>query len=218
MTKINKAILRKLRKQGKKREEIAEHFKCSISAIAKAITDIGAQRMASTAIKKRVKTRIQTKIFNEVEIYRVTAQGMINEVEKTISDNSAINNYVKQIIKNSEGRNLNKREKELIEFLFKVQDKVVQRMEDYRNLHKDLLSINEVQRFMNVMGDIWKLLPYEYQKLLVDECKKRDIIIFSIEQLIPTNDKQISAGDTSGTPSEAITDAVIIQQDKTVLA
>jgi hypothetical protein len=197
MTKIDKATFRKLRKQGKKREEIAEYFKCSVNAVDRFIIRHHAQKMDLSVIRKRRKTQIQTKIFNEVNVHVTTAQGMINELSIAISDNVSIKESIKQKIKEAKSSNVIKEE---IDRFFEAQDRVVQRMKDYRELQKDLIGIAELQKFVYAIIEAYGALPLEYRIKFQDELKKRDIIHLSIEQLVESSERNTGSNQDNALP------------------
>jgi hypothetical protein len=198
MTKIDITILRKLRRQGKKRKEIAEHFKCTVNTLDRFIARHHAQKISTSVIKKRTNTQIQTKIFNDVNAHVTTAQGMINELSVAISDNVSIKESIKQKIKEAKRSNVIKEE---IDRFFEAQDRVVQRMKDYRELQKDLIGIAELQKFVYAIIEAYKTLPIEYRVKFQDELKKRDIVHLTVEQLvepIESSEEHVKPGNDRG--------------------
>jgi hypothetical protein len=192
--KIKRKELQNLLKKKKSRKEIAAHFGVSINAVDGTIRRYGLKHISAKSIKKARKTRIQTRIFNEVNLHATTAQGMINELSTAISDNVFIKEAIKNILQNSKKGIL---KPEHVKRFFDAQDKVVQRMEDYRNLQKDLIGILELQKFVDAIIEAYKTLPHEHRVKFQDELKKRNIIHLSIEQVVRGGsaiDEQSSTG------------------------
>jgi hypothetical protein len=179
--KIDKATLIKLRKEKKTGKEIADYFHCSPVAVNKTVIRYGLQRRKPDSIRKGKKTNLQIKIFNEVNAHVTTAQGMINELSVAISDNVSIKESIKQKIKEAKRSNVIKEE---IDRFFEAQDRVVQRMKDYRELQKDLIGIAELQKFVFAIIEAYKTLPIEYRIIFQNELKKRDIVHLTVEQLV----------------------------------
>jgi hypothetical protein len=176
---------------------MAQELGCTEAAISKALSRWGWGRKTNAQVVKSVEGQLQSavnkklqeKMFEEINVHATTAQGMIDELGTFISDNVAIKNQIKKKINEAKiSKNIN----EDIDRLYEAQDKVVQRMEDYRNLQKDLTGIVEVQKFINGVVAAYKVLPREYRIIFNDELKKRNIINLSIEQLVESGD------DTSG--------------------
>jgi transcriptional regulator CtsR len=182
--KIDKKTLIKLRKDNKTIKEIAEHFHCLPSTVNSYIKRHGLAKQTPATIRKRRNTKLQTKIFNEVNVHVTTAQGMINELSVAISDNVAIKESIKQKIREAKRADVVKDE---IDRFFEAQDRVVQRMKDYRELQRDLIGIAELQKFVHAIIEAYKTLPLEYRIRFQDELKKRDIVHLTVEQLVETS-------------------------------
>ena len=191
--KITKANLRPLLKKNKSEKEIASILGCTQSAVSNAKSRWGWGIRTNAQIKKAVENRkenavkkeLQAKIFSEVNIHATTAQGMIDELGAFISDNISIKNELKKKINEAKQ---SKDISEEIDRYYEAQDKVVQRMEDYRNLQKDLMGIVELQKFVSGVVEAYKQLPLEQRKLFNDELKKRNIVSLTIEQLVESGD------------------------------
>lgn len=202
--------------QNKTAKQVAKYFNCSIQAVKAAIKKNDLRKKARKAIiKQKVKKSLQNRIFREINTHVTTAQGMINEIENTIQDNVSIHNYIKQSIKDSKRKKLDKNE---IKFLYDAQDKLVQRMKDYRELHKDLLDILDVQKFKDAFIESFKKISPVDRKILIYEFEKRGIVSFSLERLLDASSNPGTQGDSSRATSETITHTSIIQQEQTILA
>ena len=186
--KIDKQTLIKMRKEHKTLREIAAYFKCGIQAVNQAVIRYGLQYRKTASIRKQKNKILQTKIFNEVNTHVTTAQGMINELSIAISDNVSIKENIKQKIKDAKNAHTVKEE---IDRFFEAQDRVVQRMKDYRELQKDLIGIAELQKFVFAIIEAYGTLPLEYRIRFQNELKKREIIHLSIEQLVPASESSI---------------------------
>ena len=186
--KIDKQTLIKMRKEKKTLKEIAAHFGCTLGTVKDAVMRYGLQYKKASSIRKQKKTILQTKIFNEINAHVTTAQGMINELSIAISDNVSIKENIKQKIKEAKRSNVIKEE---IDRFFEAQDRVVQRMKDYRELQKDLIGIAELQKFVFAIIEAYGTLPLEYRIRFQNELKKREIIHLSIEQLVPASESSI---------------------------
>ena len=186
--KIDKQTLIKMRKEKKTLKEIAAHFGCTPGTVKDAVMRYGLQYKKASSIRKQKKTILQTKIFNEINAHVTTAQGMINELSIAISDNVSIKENIKQKIKEAKRSNVIKEE---IDRFFEAQDRVVQRMKDYRELQKDLIGIAELQKFVFAIIEAYGTLPLEYRIRFQNELKKREIIHLSIEQLVPASESSI---------------------------
>ncbi len=193
--KINASTLRLLRKQGKTNSQIAKHFNCSIEAVNKAVKRYSLQKHGNKKkYAKIAKTKAQKKIFAEAEKYAITAQTMIDELSLAVSENIIIKDLLKKEIddiKDRKSRNIE------LERLQRAQDKLVQRMTDFRDLQKDLTGIVELQKFIAAVIDAYKVLPLEYRVKFQNELKKRDIIHLGIEQLVTGRNDSGGDGDLS---------------------
>jgi ribosomal protein S12 len=193
--KIVKSELIKLRRQRKTGKEIAKYFECSTNAVAATVKRYGLKYRTPNRLKKAVKSTLQTKIFREVNAHVTTAQGMINELSIAISDNVQIKESIKQKIKEAKRAYIVKEE---IDRFFEAQDRVVQRMKDYRELQKDLIGIAELQKFIFAITEAYKTLPIEYRIIFQNELKKRDIVHLTVEQLVApleSSEEHVESGD-----------------------
>jgi hypothetical protein len=186
--KITEIELSRLVRQEKTDQEIAQYFGASISTVRNKKCKWGLSVSKERARKKKAReTMLKTWVFKEVKKHRVEVSTMVKAIEGAVHDNIQIKDRLKDEIEQNSIEKTTKGKdtfRSAIKIFFEAQDKMIERIQDYRDLQRDLYSLSEVQKFMNGIMDVYQIMPVEYRRKLHEELNKRGIAHLNEEQIV----------------------------------